>query len=275
MGSKQGGGGAPNYRGAAQNRMGGMPSQFGQPSGLKPQQTNQPRQQTYRDAQGYFVNNMRSAAPDENDPSTWFGGAGPSQPAGGPSQLPAGPMQGPRGGGGKKQGGRPPQYGQGPGSMDLERTQGPMGGGQNAPPGGQKQPGENWFDFHGRQGQQQSPGMGGGWGPPPPRPQQEGPMGMPFQSGGNYMAPYGRGGYFNQPGQAGLLGMYGSPRPPQQDFGFPEPYAQPEAGTGYGGADRNPFANMPGYGSSPFSQFDYMNQGPMNQQQNRGYFGAF
>ena len=120
---------------------------------------------------------------------------------------------------------------------------------------------------------------GGGYGPPPPSPYTQGPAGMPFKSGADYIAPYGRGGYFNQGGQQPFygLGMYGSPRGPTQPWQQPAPYPQPEAGTGYGGAQRNPFANMPGYGSAPFSgsDFAYMDQGQPGGYSNPGYFGAF
>lgn len=118
----------------------------------------------------------------------------------------------PPGGRGKKQGGRPPQY-----------------GGMFGPQYGQQY------------GQQMGPMRGV----------------YPFKAGGDYIAPYGRQGYFNQGGQPSFFGtgMYGQPRQPQ-------PYTPPTLPSS-GGAPWYEGLQGTGTAGPTFqgSGFGYMNQG--------------
>ena len=100
--------------------------------------------------------------------------------------------------------------------------------------------------------------------------QQQGPMGgaYPFMGGGDYMAPYGRGGYFNQGGQTPFYGtgMYGQPRgqaPPQQEAPVATP--PPQGGGQPWYADLQQQQQQPAYPQFP----GYGGGG------SRGYFGAF
>ena len=336
MGSKQGSA-APNYGmspggpprqggyggGQPGRKQGGRPPQYGWGGPQQPQMAQNAPQGggSYRDAKNYWVNNLQSAAPDRNDPSTWYGGQPqqPQQPPGGGGEMPFNfiehemnlpgnrPQGGPRqpqapwqggGGGGYQPGGASPgvnadtrvqelmdQRGMSMEDATAQNTSAINQGADFDQSGAVSN--QEWNQFQNPQ-QQQRPGRGkkqggrppqygggGQYGPPPPQPFTEGPAGMPFKSGADYIAPYGREGYFNQGGQTPYFssGTYGQPQAPGPGFNFPEPYPSPEAGTGYGGAGRNPFLNMPGYGSAPFSgpQYGYMNQGGGNP----GYFGAF